>query len=84
MRPSEPILVPNELRREMFKFFYAKQNPEKFDLYKKADASEFLQSSLELIHFCLNLNKEKTDTDSACKPKCLIHQRLLLNIFSQS
>lgn len=76
MKLSEPIICPDELRREMFKFFYAKQNPEKFDLYKKADASEFLQSSLELIHFCLNLNKEKIDVDSACcpkMPKCLIH-----------
>lgn len=42
MKISEPILSPDELRREIFKFFYAKQNPEKFDLYKKADASEFL------------------------------------------
>ena len=42
MKFSEPIICPDELRREMFKFFYAKQNPEKFDLYKKADASEFL------------------------------------------
>ena len=54
MKSNEPLLTPDELRREIFKFFYAKQNPEKFDLYKKADASEFLQTSLELIHFCLN------------------------------
>jgi hypothetical protein len=33
---------PDELRREVFKYYYGTQNPEKFDLYKKADASEFL------------------------------------------
>ena len=73
---NEPVLCPADLRREMFKFFYARQNPEKFDLYKKADASEFLQSALELIHFCLNENKDKTDVDSVCgtkDKKCLVH-----------
>ena len=38
---KEPKLYPEELRRELFKFYYATQNPEKYDLYKKADASEF-------------------------------------------
>jgi hypothetical protein len=50
---------PDSLRRELFKYYYATQNPEKFDLYKKADASEFFQSLLELIHFCLNQNQNK-------------------------
>jgi len=39
---NEPKLCPDDLRRELFKYFYAKQNPEKFDLYKKGDAAEFL------------------------------------------
>ena len=59
MMGNEPKLVPDELRRELFKIFYAKSNPEKFDLYKKGDAAEFLQKILELIHFCLNENKQK-------------------------
>ena len=37
-----PKLYPEELRRELFKFYYATQNPEKYDLYKKADAAEFM------------------------------------------
>ena len=38
---KEPVLYPEDLRRELFKLYYATQNPEKYDLYKKADASEF-------------------------------------------
>ena len=37
-----PELKPDAIRVELFKQFYATQNPEKFDLYKKADAGEFL------------------------------------------
>jgi len=29
----EPEIKPDELRKELFKFYYATQNPEKFDLY---------------------------------------------------
>jgi hypothetical protein len=54
---NEPKLIPDDLRRELFKYFYSKQNPEKFDLYKKGDAAEFLQKTLELIHFSLNSNQ---------------------------
>ena len=39
---NEPNLCPDDLRRELFKYYYATQNPERFDLFKKADASEFL------------------------------------------
>jgi hypothetical protein len=39
---KDPLIRPDSLRRELFKYYYATQNPEKFDLYKKADASEFL------------------------------------------
>ena len=84
-----PRLCPDDLRRELFKFYYATQNPEKFDLYKKADASEFLQNMLELVHFSLNLNPEKKDSDSLCGsqssgPPCLIHEKVFLNVYSES
>ena len=49
----------NNLRRELFKFYYATQIEEKFGLFKKADASEFLQAALDLAHFCLS-KKNKT------------------------
>ena len=62
----------------MFKYFYATQND--FDLYKKADSSEFLQSTLELIHFCLNQNNDKKDVDSPCKGPCHIHKNVYLNL----
>jgi hypothetical protein len=39
---NEPRLCPDDLRRELFKYYYATDNPEKYDLYKKADAAEFL------------------------------------------
>jgi hypothetical protein len=42
IQQSNPLLSPEELRRELFKYYYATQNPEKYDLFKKADASEFL------------------------------------------
>ena len=60
------MITPDLLRRELFKLYYATQNPEKFDLYKKADASEFLQSLLEMLHFCLNRNQTKENIDSFC------------------
>ena len=92
MMGNEPKINPDDLRRELFKFFYATQNPELFDLYKKGDAAEFLQKTLELIHFSLNPNKNKIDEDSECgikNPKggpnlnqCLIHQKLQMNLFS--
>lgn len=66
MRAQDPELVPDLLRRELFKQFYATQNPEKFDLYQKADASELMQALLELIHFCLNKNPKKESVDSFC------------------
>lgn len=85
---SAPKLNPDDLRRELFKFFYATQNPEKFDLFKKADASEFLQSILELVHFSLNQNPEKKDSDSLCGTgkgdHCIIHDRMLLSVYSES
>ena len=48
-----------DLRREVFKMFYSQQNEEKFDLFKKADACEFLQCLLEIIHFNLNDDDSK-------------------------
>jgi hypothetical protein len=41
MRARDPVLYPEDLRRELFKFYYATQNPEKYGLFQKADASEF-------------------------------------------
>ena len=74
------VIDTNELRREMFKKFYAKSE-EKFGLYEKADASEFLQTLLEMIHYCLNDSKEeKKDEDTTCKGKCNIHKMLQLNL----
>ena len=58
-----PVINADNLRVQTFKFFYAEQDPEKFDLYKKADSSEFLQSILELSHYCLNENANKKDVD---------------------
>ena len=51
---ASPLLAPEYIHREIFKFYYATCNPEKFDLFQKADAYEFLQAVLELLHFCLN------------------------------
>lgn len=66
----------NELRREMFKKFYAKSE-EKFALYEKADASEFFQTLLEMIHYCLNESyEENKDEDTSCQGKCYIHKNL--------
>lgn len=75
--------------------FYATQNPEKFDLFKKADASECLQSILEIIHFCLNQNPNKKHVDDPCGQldkrgelipgtHCFIHENVRLNIFSET
>lgn len=67
------VIDTNELRREMFKKFYAKKE-EKFGLYEKADASEFFQYLLEMIHYCLNESEEeKKDEDTSCQGKCMIH-----------
>ena len=63
---QDPLISPDMLRRELFKYYYATQNPEKFDLYKKADASEFYQSLLEMMHFCLNKNHKQESIDSFC------------------
>lgn len=84
-----PKLVPDGFRRELFKYYYATQNPEKFDLFKKADACEFFQSMLELIHFCLNESPAKKDVDDICWPNstqyngiqcCMIHKHLFINV----
>ena len=69
-----PSLDPNDLRRELFKYYYCEQLIEKFGLYAKADAAEFMQSFLELMHFCLNQSKSKKNVDDACDPKCYIHK----------
>ena len=53
--------------------YYSQQIEEKFDLFKKADACEFLQCLLEIIHFNLNDDDSKKDADSLCNPKCYIH-----------
>lgn len=63
---KDPLISPDSLRREIFKYYYATQNPEKFDLFKKADASELLQSLLEIIHYCLNPNIDKKHPDDKC------------------
>jgi hypothetical protein len=93
----EPEIKPDELRKELFKFYYATQNPEKFDLYQKADAAEFLQAVLELVHFCLNPNNAKKDIDDYCgviedygpppkvKPRsqCIIHSKVNMTVIQQ-
>ena len=69
----------------MFKYYYAEQNPEKFDLFKKADSSEFLQNILELNHYCLNTNPNKKNVDQSCKngkDMCHIHKTINMKVFS--
>ena len=42
-------------------------------MYDKADAAEFIQSFLELMHHCLNKSKTKKKVDDPCDPICYIH-----------
>lgn len=69
-----PLLDANDLRRELFKHYYCEQQIEKFGLYAKADAAEFMQSFLELMHHCLNKSKSKKKVDDPCDPICYIHR----------
>jgi len=93
---TEPVIEPDDLRRELFKFYYATSDPEKFDLYKKADASEFLRCLLELLHFCLNKNSLKKDVDDRCglpvegstseiqeNSMCTIHNKMHMRIIEK-
>ena len=75
-----PLIDPTELRREFFKYYYCEQQIEKFGLYAKADAAEFMQSFLELMHFCLNKNKKKVKVDDPCEPLCYIHKTFWIKI----
>lgn len=60
-------------------FIYKYNKNNEFDLYKKADSSEFFQFLLELIHFGLNPYKDKTSVESSCKQQCHIHQTVFIN-----
>ena len=68
------------MRRELFKYYYAEQLHEKYGLYQKADAAEFMQSFLELAHFVLNQKPGKKTVDCACDPPCYVHKYLRLNL----
>ena len=50
MNGDYPKIKPDRLRVELFKYYYNTELV--FDLYKKADTTEFFQSILELNHFC--------------------------------
>ena len=69
-----PVLDPNDLRRELFKLYCCEQVIEKCGLYGKADAAEFMQSFLELMHHCLNRSKKKQKVDDPCDPICYVHE----------
>ena len=74
------VLDTNDLRRELFKKFYAKSE-EEFGLYDKADASEFFQKFLEMLHYCLNdSEEEKMDEDTSCEGKCYVHRTIQLKL----
>lgn len=75
-----PLLDPKDLRRELFKYYYSQQQIEKFGLYAKADAAEFMQSFLELLHHCLNKSKQKKKVDDRCEPLCYVHSCLHIQI----
>ena len=53
---------PKQIRIELFKHFY--MSDKQYNLYEKGDASEFLQSFLELIHFGLNSNHPSSINDT--------------------
>jgi len=57
-----PILDPKQIRIELFKHCY--MSDQEYNLYGKGDASEFLQSFLELVHFGLNTNKTESVEDT--------------------
>ena len=71
----------HKFRFELYKYDYLKQN--NFDLYKKADASEFMQSVLELLHYCSSDATDIKSIDSTCGVngvrKCPVHQTVHLN-----
>lgn len=67
------------MRRELFKYYYAEQLHEKYGLYQKADAAEFMQSFLELAHHVMNEKKVKK-VDDVCEPTCYVHRHLRLNL----
>lgn len=73
-----PLISSDHLRFEVFKYYYKVKNND-FDLYKKADSSEFIQILLELVHFCLNQDVKKKDIESPCKPICIVHEKAVLN-----
>jgi hypothetical protein len=68
---QSPLLFTDKLRFEIFKYFYGQSE---FDVYTKADSSEFMQKLLEMIHYCLNPQADKKDVESKCNMKCLVHQ----------
>ena len=49
-------------------------------MYGKADAAEFMQSFLELMHHCLNKSKKKQKVDDPCEPLCYIHKTFHINV----
>ena len=75
---DHPVIKADRLRYEVYKYYYLTQRD--FELYKKSDASEFMQCLLELLHYCHNLQVKK-DIDSDCK-HCLVHQIVHLNEYS--
>ena len=60
-----PVLDPKQIRIEVFKYFY--QSDQQYNLFEKGDASEFLQSFLELVHFGLSKNPAKSNIDDTCQ-----------------
>ena len=54
---SFPVVDVHKLRFELYKYDYDGHN--NYDLYKKADAGEFMKCLLEMLHFCCNSNSSK-------------------------
>ena len=78
VNPAEiPVLNSDALRFQLFKYKYQQGND--FDLYKKADSSEFLQCFLDCLHFCLNPRPDKKDTESSCNSECEVHQSVYIS-----
>ena len=71
-----PLILSDKLRFEVFKYFYATQY--QFDIFKKADSSEFLAQILNLCHRCLSTQMQKKN-DQGCQ--CHLHQKVVIREF---
>ena len=84
--PEFPIVDVHKLRFELFKYDYDGLN--NYDLYKKADAGEFMKALLEMLHFCCNPSSTKQNVDSECldlsSQRCFVHQTVYLDDYTEA